>query len=178
MCDKGEQWQQALALLGEMWEAKLEPDVVSYNAGIGACETGGRWQRAAALISEKWETKLEPEVISYSSRSGACEKCQQWQQGLPIARRDAGGEIGVERYQLALGSARARKASSGSRLCRFPARCGRRNWNPSSSILQCREQRVPSHQSDKTGGHAGGLPRRPRLYWFVLYWWVLYWFVL
>eukprot|EP00959_Pyramimonas_sp_CCMP1952_P170945 3572324-Pyramimonas_sp.AAC.1 len=26
-CEKGNQWQRALALLSEMWEAKLEPDV-------------------------------------------------------------------------------------------------------------------------------------------------------
>ncbi|CAK0872581.1 unnamed protein product, partial [Prorocentrum cordatum] len=26
-CEKGQQWQRALALLSEMWEAKLEPDV-------------------------------------------------------------------------------------------------------------------------------------------------------
>ena len=28
-CGKGKQWQQALALLSEVWEAKLEPDVIS-----------------------------------------------------------------------------------------------------------------------------------------------------
>ena len=27
-CEKGEQWQRALALLSEMWAAKLEPGVV------------------------------------------------------------------------------------------------------------------------------------------------------
>ncbi|CAK0840714.1 unnamed protein product [Prorocentrum cordatum] len=26
-CEKGEQWQCALSLLGEMWSIKLEPDV-------------------------------------------------------------------------------------------------------------------------------------------------------
>ena len=28
-CEKGEQWQRAVALLSEMWEAMLEPDVIS-----------------------------------------------------------------------------------------------------------------------------------------------------
>ena len=28
-CEKGEQWQRALSLLSEMWEAKLEPGVIS-----------------------------------------------------------------------------------------------------------------------------------------------------
>ena len=62
-CEKGEQWQRALALLSEMWEAKLEPDVISYSAGISACEKGEQWQRALALLSEMWEAKLEPDVI-------------------------------------------------------------------------------------------------------------------
>ena len=62
-CEKGEQWQRALALLSEVWEAKLEPDVISYNAGISACEKGEQWQRALALLSEMWEAKLEPDVV-------------------------------------------------------------------------------------------------------------------
>ena len=28
-CEKGMQWQRAVALLGDMWEAKLESDVIS-----------------------------------------------------------------------------------------------------------------------------------------------------
>ncbi|CAK0907504.1 unnamed protein product [Prorocentrum cordatum] len=75
-CDKGEQWQRALALLDEMRVAELEPNVsplamdvwpVSYTAGTSACEKGEQWQRALALLSEMWEMKLEPNVISYSA---------------------------------------------------------------------------------------------------------------
>ncbi|CAK0874044.1 unnamed protein product [Prorocentrum cordatum] len=61
-CEKGEQWQLALALLSEMWEAKLEPDVISCNAGISACVKGEQWQRALALLSEMRGAKLEPDV--------------------------------------------------------------------------------------------------------------------
>ena len=39
-CEKGEQWQRALALLGEMWESNMVPDEIIYNAGISACEKG------------------------------------------------------------------------------------------------------------------------------------------
>ncbi|CAK0834544.1 unnamed protein product, partial [Prorocentrum cordatum] len=100
-CEKGEQWQRALALLSEMWEAKLEPDVISYSAGISACEKGEQWQRALALLSEMWEgeqwqpalallreiweAKLEPNVIfSYSAGISACEKGEQWQRALAL----------------------------------------------------------------------------------------------
>ncbi|CAK0881903.1 unnamed protein product, partial [Prorocentrum cordatum] len=49
---KGGQWQRARALLSEMWEAKLEPDVIDYSAGISACEKGEQWQPALALLIE------------------------------------------------------------------------------------------------------------------------------
>ncbi|CAK0840363.1 unnamed protein product, partial [Prorocentrum cordatum] len=60
-CEKGEQWQRALALLSEMREAKLKPNVISYNAGISSCEKGEQWQRALALLSEMRKAKLKPE---------------------------------------------------------------------------------------------------------------------
>ncbi|CAK0879656.1 unnamed protein product [Prorocentrum cordatum] len=82
-CAKGEQWQRALALLSEMWEAKLDPDVTSYSAGITACKSGGQWQRALALLTEMWEVKLKS-TAPWSA--------------------------------TALGSARARRAGSGSGL--------------------------------------------------------------
>ncbi|CAK0794992.1 unnamed protein product [Prorocentrum cordatum] len=81
-CEKGDQWQRALALLGEMREAKLEPDGISYSAGISACEKGEQWQRALALLSEMWEMKMKPDIIISSITT--------------------------------LGSARARRARSGS----------------------------------------------------------------
>ncbi|CAK0792569.1 unnamed protein product [Prorocentrum cordatum] len=80
-CEKGGQWQRALSLLSEMWEAKLEPNVipwVTYNAGISACGKGEQWQRAGELFCEMWEAKLEPDVISYTAGIGA------WQQALAL----------------------------------------------------------------------------------------------
>ena len=41
-CEKGKQWQRALALLSEMREAKLEPNVITYSSCIVACEKGGQ----------------------------------------------------------------------------------------------------------------------------------------
>ncbi|CAK0863184.1 unnamed protein product [Prorocentrum cordatum] len=90
-CEKGQQWQRALALLSEMKEVKLERNVISYCAGISACEKGEQWQRALALLSEMREAKLEPDVISYSAGISACEKA------------------------TALGSTRARRVGSGNR---------------------------------------------------------------
>eukprot|EP00959_Pyramimonas_sp_CCMP1952_P083521 1746236-Pyramimonas_sp.AAC.1 len=52
-----------------MREAKLEPNVISYSAGISACDKGEQWQRALVLLSEMWEAKLEPNVI-FSTMQG------------------------------------------------------------------------------------------------------------
>eukprot|EP00959_Pyramimonas_sp_CCMP1952_P412627 8646518-Pyramimonas_sp.AAC.1 len=62
-----------------MLEAKLEPDDISYSAGISACGKAEQWQRALVLLSEMREAKLEPTVISYSAGISACEKGEQWQ---------------------------------------------------------------------------------------------------
>ncbi|CAK0863370.1 unnamed protein product [Prorocentrum cordatum] len=86
-CGNGGQWQRALALLGEMQEAKVEPNVISYNAGISGCEKGGQWQRTLALMSEMWEAKVKPDIISpiiYSTGISACEKQAQWQRALAL----------------------------------------------------------------------------------------------
>ncbi|CAK0837722.1 unnamed protein product [Prorocentrum cordatum] len=115
-CEKGQQWQPALALLSEMRDAKLEPDVISptmaapaltdgesggsglappsgpcephYNAGISACEKGEQWQRALALLSKMREAKLEPNGIpfSYNAAISACQKGKQWQRALSLLR--------------------------------------------------------------------------------------------
>ncbi|CAK0838682.1 unnamed protein product [Prorocentrum cordatum] len=94
-CEKGVQWQRALALLGEMWDARLETNVISYSAGISACAKGEQWHRALALIGAVREARLEHTVSA-----------------------------------TAPGSARARRASSGSGLWRCSARCGRPSWRP------------------------------------------------
>ncbi|CAK0906883.1 unnamed protein product [Prorocentrum cordatum] len=84
-CRKGEQWQRALALLSEMWEVRLEPDLwIFLGFTLSACGKGGQWQPALALLSETWEAKLEPDVISYDAGIIACEKGVQWQRALAL----------------------------------------------------------------------------------------------
>ena len=41
--EKGSQWAQALVLLCDMFDRRLESDVVSYNASISAIEKGSHW---------------------------------------------------------------------------------------------------------------------------------------
>ncbi|CAK0888794.1 unnamed protein product [Prorocentrum cordatum] len=105
-----------------MCEAKLEPDVISYSAGISACEKGEQWQRALALLSEMQELNLESNAISftiYNAGISACGNGEQWQWALALltAMREAKLEPNV--ITTALGSARARMASSGVGLWSF-----------------------------------------------------------
>ncbi|CAK0788104.1 unnamed protein product [Prorocentrum cordatum] len=120
-----------------MREAKLEPNVIfSYSAGISACEKGEQWQRALALLSEIRKAKLGPVVISLSYNAGisACEKCEQWQRALALLSEMREAKLAPNVISTARGSARARRASSGSRPWRCSARCGRRSWGPTLSI--------------------------------------------
>ncbi|CAK0872582.1 unnamed protein product [Prorocentrum cordatum] len=66
-----------------MWEARLEPTLFSYNAGISACEKGRLWQQALALLSEAREKTVELDV-SYSAGISACEKGQQWKRAMVL----------------------------------------------------------------------------------------------
>ena len=59
-------------MLGEMRESVLEPDVISYSAGISACEKGGQWQQGLALFREMQDVVLEPSVIYTRRRGSAC----------------------------------------------------------------------------------------------------------
>ncbi|CAK0854343.1 unnamed protein product [Prorocentrum cordatum] len=84
-CERSEQWQRTLALLSEMCEAKMEPNVISYGGGISACVKSEQWQRALALLSEMREAKLEPDaILCYNAGVRACEKSEQWQRVLAL----------------------------------------------------------------------------------------------
>ncbi|CAK0833632.1 unnamed protein product [Prorocentrum cordatum] len=124
-CEKGEQWQRALALLSTMLEAKLKPDAAVFNAGISACEKGRQWQRALALLSGISEAELDPDVIQLQCWDQRVREMRAVALGFSAAQRYVGGAVGAQRllhyYYKVLGSARARKAGSGSRRCQCSA---------------------------------------------------------
>ncbi|CAK0858315.1 unnamed protein product [Prorocentrum cordatum] len=154
-CEKGKQWQRALALLSEMWAAKLEPDVIfSYSAGISACEKGEEWQLALALLSEMWEAKLEQ----------CWAQLQRWDQrvregravavGAGAAERDVGSEGGAQRRQLQRWDQRVRErqavaAGAGAAERDAGGEAGARRIQ-----LQCWDQRVREGQAVAAGAGA------------------------
>ncbi|CAK0825001.1 unnamed protein product [Prorocentrum cordatum] len=88
-----------------MWVVKLEPNVISHNAGISACEKGKQWQWALALLSEMWEAKLEPNaIISYIAATCACERCGQWRHALSLLSdmRECNVETSEVSYSLCI----------------------------------------------------------------------------
>jgi pentatricopeptide repeat domain-containing protein 1 len=48
-CEKGGQWQQALALLDQMPEKGVTANVITCNAAISACEKGGKWRQESEV---------------------------------------------------------------------------------------------------------------------------------
>ncbi|CAK0820506.1 unnamed protein product [Prorocentrum cordatum] len=126
-----------------MPQAKLEPDVVSYNAGISACEKGGQWQRALALLSEIGEARIKPTVIT---------RLQRWDQrvreggavaaGPGAARQDVGCEAGAHRHQLQrwdqrLRERRAVAAGPGAARRRAGGGAGARRLSCNAGISAC-----------------------------------------
>ena len=63
-CEKGEQWQPALALLSEMWEAKLEPNVICTTILVSVRARGAlaelRLGRLLALPGRPWTVASAP----------------------------------------------------------------------------------------------------------------------
>ena len=57
----------ALWLLHEMTAEQLDPNTITYSAGISACEKGGEWQLALALLRKIPGASLEPDTISYNA---------------------------------------------------------------------------------------------------------------
>lgn len=59
------EWQEALQVFEEMPKAKLQPDVVSFNATMTSCGRATEWQKAWQLF-EELSTKLQPSLVSPS----------------------------------------------------------------------------------------------------------------
>ncbi|CAK0818819.1 unnamed protein product [Prorocentrum cordatum] len=132
-CEKGEQWRRALALLGEMLEATVEPDVLSTALGsaraIRACSGSGPWRCSARCVRRRWSPTSSATVLGSARARSARSGNLLWRCSARCARRRWSRMSSA----TALGSARSKKAASGSRPCRCLARCGRRGWSPAPS---------------------------------------------
>mmetsp|Transcript_5263 Transcript_5263/g.7411 ORF Transcript_5263/g.7411 Transcript_5263/m.7411 type:complete len:421 (+) Transcript_5263:156-1418(+) len=94
----------AIALLSQMENEGLRPNVITYNAVISACEKGRQWGRACALLEEMPSKGLIPNVVTYSAAISACEKGSQWQKALSILQnmQSNGVQPNVVTYSAAI----------------------------------------------------------------------------
>ena len=51
-CEKGQQWIEAVTLLREMQQRRMQANVTIYNPTISACEKGQQCIKAVALLRE------------------------------------------------------------------------------------------------------------------------------
>ncbi|CAJ1448562.1 unnamed protein product [Effrenium voratum] len=105
------EWSQALSLLGTMGHHFLQPNVVTYNASLGA----SRWSPALLLLRKaaqflqtdvitcntflgclssakgKWPLALaelggiEPDIVTYNSLITSCERSAQWRRAIAFS---------------------------------------------------------------------------------------------
>lgn len=64
---KGGLWEKAVALLGEMEQRGLKPDVYTYSAAITACDKGGRPEDALALFAAMEARGIAPNCITMNA---------------------------------------------------------------------------------------------------------------
>ncbi|CAJ1431933.1 unnamed protein product [Effrenium voratum] len=83
-CEKGGQWQQALALFRAMPAAQVQANIYSFSATISACGRGGQWQHALALLRAMPEASIKTSDFCFAPAISACGKDGQWQQALAL----------------------------------------------------------------------------------------------
>ena len=75
-------WQICVALLRGLQQSHLQPDRISYSAGISACGSKAAWEQALLLLEELGERRLEADLICCNASISACAKGQQWQKAI------------------------------------------------------------------------------------------------
>ncbi|CAJ1404314.1 unnamed protein product [Effrenium voratum] len=102
-------WARALALLAEIPEHRLVPNVFTYTAVMGAFARAKRWQDCLGLLSEMRSLGLAPNVVSFGSAISACEKA--WR--VALALLDGMEDLSVQRNVVTFNAAIAACASAG-----------------------------------------------------------------
>ncbi|CAK9112438.1 unnamed protein product [Durusdinium trenchii] len=77
-------WQLCLSALHvDMPSLKVEADIRSFGAAIGACERG-RWVEAGYLLEEMAQARLPGDVMSFSSGISACGEGAEWEAAMQV----------------------------------------------------------------------------------------------
>ncbi|BDA43178.1 Pentatricopeptide repeat-containing protein At5g02860 [Coccomyxa sp. Obi] len=92
---------QALALFDRMCAARIRPDVVAFNAAIGAAGKAGSWERVIRLYEDMQQLGVTPDVWTFSALMAACQACgNRWKSALDFLEQmeDAGIKGNVVLY--------------------------------------------------------------------------------
>eukprot|EP00438_Fugacium_kawagutii_P013622 Skav229254 [mRNA] locus=scaffold2418:31082:31783:- [translate_table: standard] len=79
-CEKGKQWERALALLVEMKELRMQGNIVAFTAALTAL--GHEWQRALLLLEEMRQEEISPNDVTYTTLISACGRAIRWEVSL------------------------------------------------------------------------------------------------
>ena len=77
-CESKGLWQGALALLADMTDCGLKPDVISFDTAMSACDKAEQWQQAVELLLKLREASLKEDAVTCSTLVSACVKGEEW----------------------------------------------------------------------------------------------------
>ncbi|CAK9086044.1 unnamed protein product [Durusdinium trenchii] len=81
---KGDQWQLALRIFGDMPSVSVERNVVTYNAAIASSRRGSEWVLALRWLNTMVTESVRCNSITFNTAMSCCEKGSQWQQSLSL----------------------------------------------------------------------------------------------
>lgn len=87
-CQKGQQWEAALALLSVTLK-QAGADIITFGSAISACAQGGQWTWALWLNTllrgeSNVLVKARPNTTTYNATISAMERGQQWERALEL----------------------------------------------------------------------------------------------
>ena len=77
--EKGHATQDAVALVGEMQQEGVDPNVITYNALIAACGRVGQVRRAFGVRDEMRRARVRPDSYTYNALISACERAEEYE---------------------------------------------------------------------------------------------------
>ncbi|CAK0862382.1 unnamed protein product [Prorocentrum cordatum] len=100
---------------------------VPFEVAVEKYSRTRQWSAALQLLRKSLQSGAHLSPGHYITIVSACRKAGQWQHALSVLNAMWEAKVKPNSSATMLGSARARRASSGSGLWHWSARCGRRS---------------------------------------------------
>eukprot|EP00439_Symbiodinium_sp_Y106_P048780 s2641_g6.t1 len=120
------EWMVALQLVADMMQTQLLPDVVAFNAALGACESSSAWRAGLSLLAGMARARVAKDDVSVALAVNACARARFWQTALALCAKPASAitcsafttACGYgRRWQLALSTLFDNAVASRSAVC-------------------------------------------------------------